>query len=64
VLSYAVSKGVEVKVLLWGGSPLSHHYPEETRQQLTAAGITCLLDDSSRGILHHPQNRCTRKFLS
>src|SRR6266849_457156 len=62
VLSYAVSKGVEVKVLLWDGPPLSHHSPEETRQQLTAAGITCLLDDSSRGILHHPAESLHQKI--
>jgi len=62
VLSYAVSKGVEVKVLLWDGPPLSHHSPEETRQQLTAAGIICLLDDSSRGILHHPAESLHQKI--
>lgn len=54
VLGYAVSKGVEVKVLLWDGPPFSHYHPEETHQQLTAKGVTCLLDDSSCGILHHP----------
>ncbi|HEX3643873.1 MAG TPA: hypothetical protein VHV10_21490, partial [Ktedonobacteraceae bacterium] len=62
VLSYAVSKGVEVKVLLWDGPPFSHHHPKEIHQQLTAAGITCLLDDSSRGILHHPVDSLHQKI--
>ncbi len=55
VLAYALSKGVEVKVLLWDCSILFSHYkPGKARDQLTSAGITCLLDDSSRGLLHHP----------
>ncbi|HEY4034142.1 MAG TPA: phospholipase D family protein [Ktedonobacteraceae bacterium] len=62
VLSYVVSKGAEVKVLLWDGPPFSHHSPEETRQQFTAEGITCLLDDSSRGILHHPVESLHQKI--
>ena len=62
VLSYAVSKGVEVKVLLWDGPPFSHQQPKEMHQQLTAAGITCLLDDSSRGILHHPAESLHQKI--
>lgn len=62
VLSYAVSKGVEVKVLLWDGPPLLHAQPEETCLQLTSAGITCLLDDSSRGILHHPVESLHQKI--
>ncbi len=63
VLSYAVSKGVEVKVLLWDGPPIfSHHLPEKTHQELTAAGITCMLDDSARGILHHPVESLHQKI--
>ncbi len=55
VLAYAVQKGIEVKVLLWKSSSLfSHYQPEETYQQLTERGITCILDDSAQGILHHP----------
>lgn len=55
VLAYAVGKGVEVKVLLWKCSNLFSHYtPAETYQQLTKRGITCILDDSAEGILHHP----------
>lgn len=55
VLSYMANKGVEVKVLIWDSSEFfSHCDPRESHQVLTEAGVTCLLDDSSRGILHHP----------
>lgn len=58
VLGYAVSKGVEVKVLLWHSFSalglFTSYDPEKAHQQLTEAGITCLLDDSARGLLHHP----------
>ena len=55
VLGYAVRKGVEVKVLLWDSSIIFSHYnPGKARDQLVAVGVTCLLDDSSRGIRHHP----------
>jgi phosphatidylserine/phosphatidylglycerophosphate/cardiolipin synthase-like enzyme len=55
VLGYAVRKGVEVKVLLWDCSTLFSHYkPGSARDQLVSVGVTCLLDDSSRGLLHHP----------
>ncbi len=57
VLGYAVSKGVEVKVLLWGGPLLPvlvPDKPKEAQRQLTEVGVTCLLDDSTHGIVHHP----------
>ena len=55
VLGYMVSKGVEVKVLIWACSELfSHYYPKEAHEQLTQVGVSCILDDSSHGILHHP----------
>jgi phosphatidylserine/phosphatidylglycerophosphate/cardiolipin synthase-like enzyme len=54
VLQYAVQKGVEVKVLLWKSSSLfSHYQPAQTHQQLTDRSITCVLDDSALGIMHH-----------
>src|SRR5436309_489441 len=56
VLGYAVSKGVEVKVLLWDRLPLpglSYYKPEEAREELTGVGVTCLQDDSARGLIHH-----------
>ncbi len=55
VLAYMVGKGVEVRVLIWECSKLFSHYkPQKAHDQLITAGVTCLLDDSSRGILHHP----------
>src|SRR5579883_1020111 len=63
VLGYAVSKGVEVKVLLWASPELFSHYdPQAARDQLTKAGVTCLLDDSSHGILHHPAESLHQKI--
>ncbi|GAC1349526.1 MAG: phospholipase D-like domain-containing protein [Ktedonobacteraceae bacterium] len=56
VLGYAVSKGVEVKVLLWDCLPLpfsSFYHPKEAREQLEQVNVTCILDDSARGIMHH-----------
>jgi len=57
VLGYAVSKGVEVKALPWETveiSGLAHYSPKTAHEQLTQVGAACILDDSSRGILHHP----------
>ncbi len=55
VLGLIVSKGVEVKVLLWDSSEMFSHYnPRAAHQELTEVGVTCILDDSARGILHHP----------
>ncbi len=55
VLGYAVTKGVEVKVLLWKANAFfAHTNPQAAHDQLTAVGITCILDDSSEGIMHHP----------
>ena len=55
VLGYMVSKGVEVKVLIWASSELFSHYdPKGAHEQLTQVGVSCIVDDSSHGILHHP----------
>ncbi len=55
VLGYMVSKGVEVKVLLWSSSEFFSHYnPQAAHQELTEVGVNCILDDSAHGILHHP----------
>ncbi|GHO70541.1 phospholipase [Ktedonobacter sp. SOSP1-52] len=55
VLGYARSKGVEVKVLLWHSQEaFSHYQPLETKQELEAVGVHCILDDSARGLVHHP----------
>ncbi|MFL5658359.1 MAG: phospholipase D-like domain-containing protein [Ktedonobacteraceae bacterium] len=65
VLGHAVSKGVDVKVLLWDclGLPgLSYYKPREAHEQLTRVGVTCLLDDSARGIVHHPVESLHQKI--
>jgi phosphatidylserine/phosphatidylglycerophosphate/cardiolipin synthase-like enzyme len=55
VLGYAVSKGVEVKALLWDSPPVFSHYnPREAYEQLTAVGVTCVLDDSALDVSQHP----------
>jgi phosphatidylserine/phosphatidylglycerophosphate/cardiolipin synthase-like enzyme len=55
VLGYMVSKGVEVKALIWSSSErFSHCDPNAAHEQLTQVGVTCILDDSSHGVLHHP----------
>jgi phosphatidylserine/phosphatidylglycerophosphate/cardiolipin synthase-like enzyme len=58
VLGYAVSKGVDVRALLWDCIELpivaAHYNPKTAQEQLTQVGVTCVLDDSSRGLLHHP----------
>ena len=63
VLGYAVSKGVEVKVLLWKSLPMFAHYnQQQTYDQLTAVGVTCILDNSAQGILHHPVESLHQKI--
>lgn len=55
ILGYAVSKGVEVKVLIWKQTPFfTTCNVEESAEQLNAIGVDCQLDDSSFGITHHP----------
>ncbi|HLZ63820.1 MAG TPA: phospholipase D family protein [Ktedonosporobacter sp.] len=63
VLAYAVSKGVEVKALIWDASEMfTHCKAQEAHQQLAAAGVTCLLDDSSRDLLLHPVESLHQKI--
>ena len=55
VLGFMVQQGIEVKTLVWECSNFFSHYdPKAAYQELTDVGVTCILDDSSRGILHHP----------
>jgi phosphatidylserine/phosphatidylglycerophosphate/cardiolipin synthase-like enzyme len=55
VLGYMVSKGVEVKALIWSSSErFSHCDPKAAHEQLTQVGVSCIVDDSSHGVLHHP----------
>lgn len=63
VLSYAVSKGVEVKALIWKASPVFAKCDlEETYEQLEAVHVDTILDDSSFGILHHPVESLHQKI--
>jgi phosphatidylserine/phosphatidylglycerophosphate/cardiolipin synthase-like enzyme len=65
VLGYAVSKGVEVKLLLWDCLPLpftTFYHPDDVHDQLEQVGVTCVLDDSSRGVLHHPMESLHQKL--
>ena len=63
VLGYMVGKGVEVKALIWDGSEkFSHCDPKAAREQLTQVGVTCLLDDSSHGLFHHPVESLHQKM--
>lgn len=53
VLSYAVRKGVDVKVVLWACPELFSHYsPRTAYEQLNAIGAHCILDNSSSGLQH------------
>ncbi len=63
VLGYAVTKGVEVKALIWKGAPVfAVCSAEESYEELTAEHIDCILDDSSFGILHHPVESLHQKI--
>jgi phosphatidylserine/phosphatidylglycerophosphate/cardiolipin synthase-like enzyme len=65
VLGYAVSKGVEVKVLLWDSLSLpfsSFYHPKEAQEQLEQVHVQSILDDSARGLLHHPVESLHQKI--
>ena len=63
VLGYIVSKGVEVKALIWDSSEkFSHCDPRAAREQLTQVSVTCILDDSSHGLFHHPVESLHQKI--
>lgn len=58
VLGFAAARGVRVGVLLWDAYHLGSHLtndPTRQREQLAAAGVDCLLDDSSRHVAHMTQ---------
>jgi phosphatidylserine/phosphatidylglycerophosphate/cardiolipin synthase-like enzyme len=53
VLGYAVSKGIEVKALLWAcPEAFSHYSPKTAYAELNAVGATCILDDSANRLSH------------
>jgi phosphatidylserine/phosphatidylglycerophosphate/cardiolipin synthase-like enzyme len=57
VLSRAVSKGIDVRVLLWDTYPLPSQptpNPKNVQDFLESLGMRCLLDDSHKGLLNHP----------
>jgi len=65
VLGYVVRKGIEVKALIWDTidvSGLAHSNPKEAHEQLAQIGVTCILDDSARGIIHHPVESLHQKI--
>ncbi len=64
VLGHAVSKGVEVKALIWACPELFSHYnPHVADKQLRQVGVTCILDDSSHGVIHHPIESLHQKIV-
>src|SRR6266481_3496316 len=64
VLGHAVSKGVEVKALIWACPELfSHYHPKVAEKQLRQVGVTCILDDSSHGVIHHPIESLHQKIV-
>jgi phosphatidylserine/phosphatidylglycerophosphate/cardiolipin synthase-like enzyme len=59
VLGFAAQRGVRVGVLLWDAYHFGSHVtndPAAQRAALTAVGVDCLLDDSSRRITHIVQS--------
>jgi len=59
VLGFAARRGVRVGVLLWDAYHLGSHItndPTKQREILAAAGVDCLLDDSSRSVHHLTQS--------
>jgi phosphatidylserine/phosphatidylglycerophosphate/cardiolipin synthase-like enzyme len=64
VLGHAVSKSVEVRALIWACPELfSHYHPKVAEQQLSQVGVTCILDDSSHGVIHHPIESLHQKVV-
>ena len=62
VLGYAVSKGVEVKVLIWNNPDVTTRtYPKEADKQLQQVGVNSLLDDSAL-VLQHPAESLHQKI--
>lgn len=65
VLGFAARRGVRVGVLLWDAFHFGCHItndPIKQREMLIGAGVDCLLDDSSRQIVHMSQSlhqKCT-----
>src|SRR5207244_5284090 len=64
VLGHAVNTGVEVKALIWACPELFLHYnPKAAEKQLMQVGVTCILDDSAHGVIHHPIESLHQKIV-
>lgn len=63
VLGYAVSKGRDVRVLIWSSSKYFSHYdPVATQAQLEEAGVACMIDDAALGLERRPIESMHQKF--
>jgi phosphatidylserine/phosphatidylglycerophosphate/cardiolipin synthase-like enzyme len=63
VLAYKVDQGVEVKVLVWDCLPIFAHIdPKKAFEELAEADVPCILDDSAKGLLHHPVEALHQKI--
>jgi phosphatidylserine/phosphatidylglycerophosphate/cardiolipin synthase-like enzyme len=55
LLGYAISKDVQVNVLIWSSLEVfSHCDPKAAHEQLAQVGVSCILDDSTYHLLHRP----------
>jgi phosphatidylserine/phosphatidylglycerophosphate/cardiolipin synthase-like enzyme len=64
VLSYAVGKGVDVRILLWETYTLL--FPanaQEAQSAFEPLGVRCLLDDSHMGLFNHPTTALHQKTV-
>ncbi|HJT58070.1 MAG TPA: phospholipase D family protein [Ktedonobacteraceae bacterium] len=65
VLSYAASKGVDVRILLWDsyGLPFQATGAQQVQELFEPLGIYCLPDDSQKGLLNHPLTSMHQKAV-
>ena len=50
--------------MIWASNEhFSHCDPKAAQEQLSQVGVTCLLDDSAHGILHHPIESLHQKMV-
>ncbi len=68
VLGYTVSKGVDVRILLWNTYSIppfqpTQPPPKQVQEACEAVGMRCLLDDSHMGILNHPLEALHQKTV-
>jgi phosphatidylserine/phosphatidylglycerophosphate/cardiolipin synthase-like enzyme len=65
ILSYAVSKGVDVRILLWDSYslPFQPTSAQHIQEHFEPLGIYCLPDDSQKGLLNHPLTSMHQKAV-